>query len=251
MTTKAGSTTKAPSKGDSKSGSTISGSTTSSPEGKSTSSPKKLPLTRELSHDRCGDPIRRFHYKKFDSENIAQGLTELDACCTSPFLTPDSDAKIINADCCLVQGSVCEEGGVPCCKNAKCSKTPSGNMRCPFESGFWSTSKQLQVPAVKGWRPSTVPRYCLHSKYSFYRQITPANLTIGKQPITGCCALQDTTESALVKRYCCVNINGQCCFSNGYCTEAISSQIVSYEEKENDFQIHLDDKVLQEVVYRT
>lgn len=157
----------------------------------------------------------------------------------------------VNEACCLVQGSKCEEGGILCCKNAKCSMTPSGDMKCPFESGFWMTSRRLTQTAVQGWRPTSIPRLCLNDQYPFFREVTLANLTLKRHPVSACCAIQDTTESNLVRRYCCINKENECCFSNGYCTAMISSYVVSYEERENDFQTHLDDKILEQVVYRT
>src|SRR5437016_1991805 len=114
------------------------------------------------------------------------------------------------------------------CKGAKCSKAETGEMRCPFEAGFWKTSRMLDVPAVQYWKvcilalfvstadnspiclkngqqPSMVPRVCQNSIYTYYRDLN-ANITVvspmlGKF-LSGCCAYQDTTEAGHIRRHC-------------------------------------------------
>lgn len=199
-------------------------------------------LSLDVANPRCGDPKYKYHYKKFTYSNIWSGLSDVDACCLRPDIQATEDIHVMNSTCCLTQGSLCEDGAMTCCKNAKCLKTEKGEKRCEFASGFWQTSKALHMPFV-GWKPAKTPMICTDSRYMFYREATVSVNSM--PPKSGCCALQDTTEPENVYRTCCLNSHEGCCFKNGYCRKWVPSTMVSYEMRENDFQKQLDSEVLK------
>lgn len=199
-------------------------------------------LSLDVANPRCGDPKFKYHYKKFTYSNMWSGLSDVDACCLRPDILATTDIQVMNSTCCLTQGSLCEDGAMNCCKNARCTETQKGEKRCEFAAGFWQTSKSLKMP-FSGWRPAKTPIICTDARYMFYRE---ASMPVKRfPPKTGCCAMQDTTEPDNVFRACCVNTVDGCCFRNGYCRRYIPSIVAPYEMRENDFQKQLDPEVLK------
>lgn len=199
-------------------------------------------LSLDMANPRCGDGHYKYHYKKYTYSNMWSGLSDVDACCLRPDIQATQDIKVMNSTCCLTQGSLCEDGAMTCCKNAKCLQTEKGEKRCEFDAGFWQTSQNLHL-AFMGWKPAKTPMVCTDSRYMFYREAS--NPVDGKPPRSGCCAMQDTTETQHVHRACCMNSHEGCCFSNGYCRKWVPSTMVPYEMRENDFQKELDPKILK------
>lgn len=199
-------------------------------------------LSLDVANPRCGDSHYKYHYKKYTYSNMWSGLSDVDACCLRPDIQATQDIKVMNSTCCLTQGSLCDDGAMTCCKNAKCLQTEKGEKRCEFDAGFWQTSQNLHL-AFMGWKPAKTPMVCTDSRYMFYREAS--NPVDGKPPRSGCCAMQDTTETQHVHRACCMNSHEGCCFSNGFCRKWVPSTMVPYEMRENDFQKELDPKILK------
>lgn len=217
-------------------------STTEKPQTATDAEGDEFRLSLDISNPRCGDPRYKYHYKKFTYSNIWSGLSDVDACCLRPDILATQDIHVMNATCCLTQGSLCEDGAMTCCKNAKCTETQKGEKRCEFAAGFWQTSKSLHMPFA-GWSPAKTPMICTDPRYLFYRE---ASVTVkGMRPKSGCCAIQDTTEPENVYRGCCVNTLDGCCFKNGFCRKYIPTAMAPYEMRENDFQKKLDPEVLK------
>ena len=216
--------------------------TTDKPQTATDAEGDEFRLSLDVSNPRCGDSRYKYHYKKFTYSNMWSGLSDVDACCLRPDILATQDIRVMNATCCLTQGSLCEDGAMTCCKNAKCTKTIKGEKRCEFNAGFWQTSKALHMPFV-GWKPAKTPMVCTDPRYMFYREASVA--VKGMPPKSGCCAMQDTTEPENVYRSCCLNSYEGCCFKNGFCRKWIPSTMVPYEMRENDFQKEVDAEILK------
>ena len=199
-------------------------------------------LSLDIGNPRCGDPKYKYHFKKYTKTNMWSGMSDVDACCLRPDIQATQDINVMNATCCLTQGSLCDDGSMKCCKNAECKDTEKGEKRCDFKAGFWKTSQSLNQP-FSGWMPAKTPTLCKDSRYMFYREATCGGK--GVPPKGGCCAMQDTTEPQNVYKSCCLNTPYGCCFMNGFCRRWIPSSLVPYELRENDFQKELDPDTLQ------